>query len=72
MAFRFVFAPCFGDNRVFNSEPCQTKEQAQDQLDVVANYTLFLHECSMMVDHTNLGWIESEIDGRWVEIDDDE
>lgn len=69
MKFRFCFAPWLGDG-IFFGEPCETRKQAEEQLNAVANYTLFLHECSLIDDHTNVGWIEHEENGQWFEVDD--
>jgi hypothetical protein len=71
-SYRFKFAAVFDDRQVFNGEPCDTKTAASQQLEIVANYTLYLHECKFMNDYSNAGWIEQFIDGEWVEIDEDD
>ena len=40
-------------------------------LNAIADYTLMLHETSLMPDYSNYGYIEEWIDGEWLEIDDE-
>jgi len=70
--FRCFFVPAFGDRNIFVGEPCETKDEAQRQLDAIATYTLYLHECKYMRDESNYGGIEELIDNEWIEIDEDD
>lgn len=36
----------------------------------IADYTLLLHECSLMPDYSNMATIEQIIDGEWEELDE--
>lgn len=47
-------------------------EQARQELDIISNYTLFLHDNGMMQDYSNVGWIEELVDGEWEEVDEEE
>ena len=72
--YRFVFINIMGaeDNGVFTSEPVNSQELAEGQMNLVANYTLHLHECSLMPDYSNYGYIERFEDSVWMPIDEDE
>ena len=72
--FRFTFDPEFcGDCDPFVGEPVSTLELAKGQLSVIADYTLHLHECSLMPDHSNYGFVESrEAGGRWEQVGEDD
>lgn len=51
------------------SEEFETFNQAQQCLNTIANYTLFLHESILMNNYSNSGYIE-ELDGEeWVDVD---
>jgi len=43
-------------------------EQARQELDIIANYTLFLHDNGMMSEYSNTGWIEKLIDGESIAV----
>jgi len=47
-------------------------EQSRQELNIIANYTLFLHDNGMMNDYSNCGWIEELVDGEWEEVDEEE
>ena len=47
-------------------------ESARQELDTIANYTLFLHDNGIMNDYSNVGWIEKLVDGEWEEVDEEE
>ena len=49
-----------------------TLEGARQELDIIANYTLFLHDNGMMRDYSNVGWIEKLVNGEWEEVDESE
>tara|TARA_R110000823_G_scaffold308605_1_gene432249 strand:+ start:1242 stop:1472 length:231 start_codon:yes stop_codon:yes gene_type:complete len=49
-----------------------TLEQATQELNIIANYTLFLHDNGMMQDYSNVGWVEKLVDGVWEEVDEEE
>ena len=72
--YRFTFDPQFqGDVDPFVGEAVNSKELAEGQLNIIANYTLHLHEISLVPDYTNYGFIEQRIDGgQWETIDEDE
>ena len=66
----------FYTNLTLGSEPFEqdyeTSEAAEIALDAIANYTLDLHEKSLMPDHSNTGLVMKLEDGEWIEIDEDE
>lgn len=66
MKFRFVFVSDFDYTPVFHfvGEPCESKEEARKQADMVVNYTL------SMPDSSNYFYIEELVDGEWVKTDD--
>ena len=70
--FRATFDPQFqGDADPFVSAEVGSYKSAKMQLDLLANYTLHLHNISLMPDYTNYGFIEEWVDGRWVEFEED-
>jgi hypothetical protein len=71
--FRVTFDPCVDDSTTpFVAGEVETVAEAIMQLDLLADYTLLLHEKSLMTDYSNYGFIEEFVDGRWVIVDDDE
>jgi len=49
-----------------------TYEEAKTALDIIANYTLHLHEESLMSDHSNYGSVYTMMtDGSWEEVHND-
>ena len=72
--FRFTFDPQFqGECAPFVSDPVSTQELAEGQMNLIANYTLLLHETSLMPDYTNYGFLEKRETGEpWEIIDEDE
>ena len=46
----------------------KTKEEANQNLDSMANMLLFMQDNGMMNDFSNVAWIEQFIDGEWEEI----
>lgn len=72
--YRFTFDPSLLSGAgPFVSSPVNSKELAEAQMELVAQYTLHLHEASLMPDHTNYGFLEKrENGGLWEEVDEDE
>jgi len=73
MGFRFVFCPAIGVSKAqfYGAEVINIKI-AKDQLNIIANYTLHLHNENLIKDHSNIGYIEKFIKGNWEEIEEDE
>lgn len=70
--YKVVFIPVLGEDAKFEQE-CETSKEAEAILKAIANYTLLLHECSYMEDHSNSGMVmKKDEDGDWYEIDEDE
>lgn len=72
--YRFIFNPAFqSDADPFVSDPVSSQDLAEGQMNLIALYTLHLHETSLMPDHTNYGFLEKrEPGGEWEEIDENE
>lgn len=72
--YRATFDPQFqGDAGPFISDPVGSQELAEGQLALIANYTLHLHENSLMSDWSNYGFIECREDGgEWIVLDEDD
>lgn len=68
--FRVEFYPKVGALAVYESEH-ETMEEAVAVLDAIANYTLLLHECSLMPDYSNTGMLFKKKTSGWVEIGTD-
>ena len=67
---RVVFIPKLGDEFVFK-KVYHTKHDASKALDAIAQYTIMLHECSLMPDYSNVGFLEQQNDeGEWCDIDE--
>ena len=70
--YKVVFIPVFGEDAKFEQE-CETAGEAEAVLKAIGNYTLLLHDCSYMQDHSSVGMImKKDGDGDWFEIDEDE
>ena len=55
----------------FIGDPVINIKVAEDQLNMIAMYTLHLHETSIMPDYSNYGYIEVKgDDGVWSEYND--
>ena len=68
--FKVIFIPQIGEDVLFGKE-CETKEEAELVLNAIADYTLLLHDCSLMLDYSNMGMVlQRTLDG-WQEIDAD-
>ena len=73
--YRFVFNPWWGagERTVFIGDIVSSQELAEGQVNLIANYTLHLHECSLMPDYSNYGCIQwRDDDHLWHELDEDE
>ena len=71
MDYKVVFDPCFGRSALYESEH-ETQTEAEAVLNAIANYTLMLHEASLMSDHSNFGAVQKrDGNGYWFEIDGD-
>lgn len=70
--FRVNFIPAVERN--FNSIKIRsaTLEQAKQELVIIANYTLYLHDNGLMKDYSNYGYVEKLVDGEWEEVDEEE
>ena len=70
--YRVCFNPIiFNESTVFYSPEVGRQSIAQSQLDAIANYTLFLHDKDLIPDYSNYGFVQTFIDGEWVNCDDD-
>lgn len=68
--FKVVFIPQIGGDCEYQSYH-EDMGEAVSVLSAIADYTLILHECSLMPDHSNSGMLYKDVAGEWVEIDDD-
>jgi len=69
--FKIEFMPQV-DTGLFSFESeYETIIQAVAVLNAIANYTLFLHECSLMPDYSNVGMLFKRDGSNWIEIGDD-
>jgi len=71
--FRFTFDPQFqGDAEPFVGDAVNSLEEAEGQMNLIANYTLLLHREALMHDYSNYGFLEKrEPDGLWQIIEED-
>jgi len=74
MNFRFTFLPIFPDDGIkpYHSQTVKSYDLASDMLDEVAKYTLHLHKEDLMIDHSNIGYVEQRVDGQWIAFEEDE
>lgn len=70
MDYKAVFIPAVGQDAVFEQE-FKTSEEAEAAIMAIANYTLFLHEVSLMPDYSNCGMVMKRDGDDWIEIDGD-
>jgi hypothetical protein len=71
MDFKIVFIPKVGETFTFEKE-YPTQEQAESAMTAIADYTLMLHDCSLMSDWSNCGMVFKKNGcSEWVEIDGD-
>jgi len=68
--FKVLFIPkFFGAMDQFEKE-FETQAEAEAALIAIAEYTLMLHECSLMPDFSNTGMVlKKDNEGDWVEIE---
>ncbi len=66
--FRMVFTPAieFDINKEVIIRSA-TAKKAQEDLDIISLYTLFLQDNNMMDDYSNMGYVEEFVDGEWIE-----
>ena len=69
--YKIIFNPAVEQNMADFEWEFTEFEYAKAALDIVANYTLFLHETSLMPDYSNFGLVVQLVDGKWEEIDDE-
>lgn len=70
--FKVVFVPSLPTNQAFVYEQYFNRlEEAETALNAIANYTLFLHQHHLMPDDSNAGMVYENINGEWVEIDEE-
>ncbi len=70
--FKLVFAAAIEKTHEGFEYEATNLKQAKEMLDVIASYTLFLHDKDIMNDYSNTGWIEQFVDGEWIDFDEDE
>lgn len=69
MNYRVRFMPAGGLKGNSFTQEYETQMEAEAALEVIANYTLFLHTERLMNDHSNFGWIEARGgSGKWGEV----
>ncbi len=69
--YRVVFNPTMSANISAFVEYFDAQYQAEAALQVIANYTLYLHEAQLMHDHSNFGLVLKLVNNEWIEIDSD-
>ena len=69
--YRISFMPAADVSSYAYQEEFGNLETAKAALNSIANYTLHLHETSLMPDYSNCGWVEVFEDGEWLEIEED-
>jgi hypothetical protein len=71
MDYKIVFIPKVGGSGTFEKE-YQTQDEAEAAMTTIADYTLMLHECSLMPDYSNCGMVFKKNGcAEWVEIGED-
>jgi len=68
--YKAVFKPSLEGEGEF-VQLYETSELAECAINAIANYTLMLHECSYMEDFSNIGMVYENVEGKWIEIDED-
>ena len=68
-AFKVIFTPAITDEAEFVKE-YNTMNDAFVALNAIADYTLLLHETSLMPDFSNMGAVYKNTPDEWVEIDE--
>jgi len=72
--YRFCFNHLLESDEplTFHGQPVPHIGHAETQMNIIADYTLHLHEKKLMGDYSNFGWIEKLIGSEWHEIDENE
>jgi hypothetical protein len=71
--YRFSFDPAFEEDvDPFVGKPVNSRELAEKQMSLIAQYTLYLHEVDLMYDYSNLGFLEKRDPGGLWEVIEDE
>lgn len=71
MDCKCVFMPRIEEPDGKFEQEFDTQEEAEIALNLIADYTLFLHETSLMPDYSNIGMImKQDSNGNWIEIDE--
>lgn len=70
--YKLSFVPSLETNSGPIEMRSATLEQAKQELDIIANYTLFLHDKGLMRDYSNTSWIKKLVDGEWEDVDTSE
>lgn len=68
-AFKVTFTPSITDEAEFVKE-YNTLAAAFVALNAIADYTLLLHETSLMPDYSNFGTVYKNTPDEWVEVDE--
>ena len=68
--FRVLFFPALEQGGEPFKQEFLTLDQAKTAKDTIANYTLMLHEQSLMPDYSNMAIIEQCVNGEWVDVEE--
>ena len=68
--FKIIFMPAIVSTAEFVAE-YDTLNDAVTALNAIADYTLFLHETSLMPDYSNFGLIFKNTSDEWAEVGED-
>lgn len=74
MKYRLSFYPAFEKTGIGGQKDSFMREYttlalAREHLNLIADYTLFLHGAEIMPDYSNSGFIEVWDDCEWVEVE---
>ena len=72
--YKVVFQPAvdgFVEMKGYKAE-FNSAGEARSALNTIADYTLFLHSCGLMGDHSNVGEIMEWSGSEWVTMEDEE
>ena len=67
MDYKCVFIPAINANEGEFEQEYDTSQEAETALNAIANYTLFLHEVSLMPDYSNYGMVMRKDGDEWIE-----
>ena len=65
--FRILFNPKIGCDGEFIKDGFDDFESARKAMNLIGEYTLMLHERSLMPDYSNYGEVQELINGEWEE-----